>query len=89
MTYLSTNPIFHARTKYVEVDYHFIWDRIMKKEIQIYFISSQDQLVYVFTKSLLIASFTAFLLQASGRSSTQGLRGHIIGYIYIGTTIVL
>jgi hypothetical protein len=55
----------------------------MKKEIQIYFISSQDQLVYVFTKSLLIASFTAFLLQASGRSSTQGLRGHIIGYIYI------
>jgi hypothetical protein len=63
----------------------------MKKEIQIYFISSQDQLVYVFTKSLLIASFTAFLLQASGRSSTQGLRGHIIGYIYIyiGTTIVL
>ena len=55
----------------------------MKKEIQIYFISSQDQLVYVFTKSLLIASFTAFLLQASGRSSTPGLRGHIIGYIYI------
>jgi hypothetical protein len=38
----------------------------MKKEIQIYFISSQDQLVDVLTKSLLNASFTAFLLQVSG-----------------------
>ena len=31
--YLSANPIFHARTKHVEVDYHFIRDRVAKKEI--------------------------------------------------------
>jgi len=34
-TYLSTNPIFHALTKHVEVDYYFVRDRIAKKEIQI------------------------------------------------------
>jgi histone deacetylase 1/2 len=60
VTYLSANPIFHARTKHVEVDYHFVRDRVAKKEIQICFISSQDQLTDVFIKPLPTASFTAF-----------------------------
>jgi histone deacetylase 1/2 len=34
-SYLSINLIFHARTKHVEVDYHFIRDRVDKKVIQI------------------------------------------------------
>jgi len=38
-TYLSVNPIFHARTENVEVDYHFVHYRIAKKEIDIQFIS--------------------------------------------------
>jgi histone deacetylase 1/2 len=59
-TYLSANPIFHARTKHVEVDYHFVRDRVAKKEIQIRFVPSRDQLADVFTKPLPVASFTAF-----------------------------
>jgi hypothetical protein len=39
-TYLSANPIFHACTKHVEVDYHFVYDWAAKKEIQICFIPS-------------------------------------------------
>jgi hypothetical protein len=59
-TYLSVNPIFHARTKHVEVDYHFVRDRVAKKEIVVRFISSQDQLADVLTKPLPHASFTYF-----------------------------
>jgi hypothetical protein len=59
-TYLSANPVFHAHTKHVEVNYHFIQDRVAKKEIQIRFISSRDQLVDVFTEPLPTSSFTAF-----------------------------
>jgi hypothetical protein len=54
------NLVFHARTKHVEVDYYFVQDRVAKKEIQIRFISSQDQLADVFTKPLPTVSFTAF-----------------------------
>jgi hypothetical protein len=59
-TYLSANHIFHARIKHVEVDYHFVHDKIAKKDIQIHFISSRDQFIDILTKPLSIASFNHF-----------------------------
>jgi hypothetical protein len=57
--YLSVNPVFHARTKYVEVDYHFVRDWVAKKEIQIRFIPSKDQLSDVLTKPLPHSAFAS------------------------------
>ena len=51
-TYLSANPVFHARTKHIEVDYHFVRERVAQKLLQIKFISSKDQLADIFTKPL-------------------------------------
>lgn len=66
--YLYENPIFYARTKYVDVDYHFVCDKITNKKNQIHFILSIDQLVDVLTKSLLNASFTHFRLKVRVKS---------------------
>ena len=50
--YLSSNPVFHARTKHIEVDYHFIRDRVLQKRLDVQFISTNDQVADGFTKPL-------------------------------------
>jgi hypothetical protein len=50
--YLTSNPIFYGRMKPVEVDYHFIRDRVLKKLLDVRFISTRDQLADGFTKAI-------------------------------------
>jgi histone deacetylase 1/2 len=58
-TYLSSNHVFHARTKHIEVDFHFVRERVSKKLLQIRFISSKDQIADIFTKPLPLPAFQA------------------------------
>jgi hypothetical protein len=59
-TYLSANPVFHARTKQIEVDYHFFRERVAQKALDIRFISTSDQIADVLTKPLATQLFVRF-----------------------------
>ena len=50
--HISSNPIFHERIKYIEVDCHFIKENIASRCLTISFVNSNDQLTDIFTKSL-------------------------------------
>lgn len=49
---LCKNPVFHDRSKHIEVRYHFIRGCVEDGFVSVYFIGTSEQLADIFTKSL-------------------------------------
>ena len=76
---LAKNPIFHARTKHVELDYHYIREKVLAHDLSLHFVCSQDQVADICTKALSKSRFL-FLRDKLGLRQPQiSLRGDIKG----------
>jgi hypothetical protein len=49
---LVNNPVYHVRTKHIEVHYHFIKEKVIIKEIYLIHVNTKDQVIDIFTKTL-------------------------------------
>lgn len=74
---LSANPIFHSRTKHLEVDYHFTRRKVLYKQLQIGVVSGNDNFANVFTNSLPAPPFQFHCAKLLIDSSPISLRGDV------------
>lgn len=57
---LAENPVFHARTKHVEVHYHFLREKVLQGDIEMRPVKTNDQVADIFTKSLPATKLSEF-----------------------------
>ncbi|KAI0528858.1 hypothetical protein KFK09_001401 [Dendrobium nobile] len=85
---LANNPVFHARTKHIEIDQHYIRECIKSKIITLHHISTNDQTADIFTKSLPITRFLLLRNKLTLCTRTVNLRGTVKQTKQSGTTPV-
>jgi hypothetical protein len=49
---LSKNPVFHDRSKQIEIKYYFLRDKVQKGELILQYISTDEQTTDILTKPL-------------------------------------
>jgi hypothetical protein len=58
--YMSKNPVHHRRTKHIELDIHFVRERVALGELRVVHVPTDQQFADVMTKGLPTATFAAF-----------------------------
>ena len=55
--HIFVNPIFHERTKHIEIDFHIVREKMMIGLVKLLHVSSANQLADIYTKALMPGVF--------------------------------
>jgi hypothetical protein len=56
----STNLIQHQRTKHVEIDLHFVREKVAIDQVRVLHVPTSSQFAHIFTKGLPSSLFNVF-----------------------------
>ena len=57
---MKQNPVFHDKTKHIEVRYHYIKDMVQKVVVNLKYVPTEEQVADVLTKPLSHVKFEYF-----------------------------
>jgi hypothetical protein len=80
--YLSTNSIQHQRTKHVEIDLHFVRERVAIGDVHVLHVPTTSQFVDIFTNGLPTLVFLGFRSSLNIRSGWSFDCGGIRNMLY-------
>jgi NADH dehydrogenase FAD-containing subunit len=81
--YLLTTLIYRARTKHIEVHYHFIKLKNLAREINLIHVNTENQVVDIFTKTLSIDKLKRFRKMLGVLEVDLSMRGNVENSILI------
>ena len=74
---LSANPVFHSRTKHMEVNFYYVREKVLCRDLCVHFLSGKDNFVDIFIKSLPTPSFLHQRCKLLVDSTSCHLRGDL------------
>jgi len=68
---MSSNPVQHQRTKHIEIDLHFVREKVALGDVHILHVPTTSQYAKIFTKGLSTSIFCEFRSSLNARGAAD------------------